>query len=326
MYIGSWKGDLECDRNARVTLKDGTTHCGPWKDGIPVGDWWTCHKMVTHHSKRIADRKKQEGVKKKQALADDSDSDYPVLVLKTLKTTAKEPKDQEIIDLLSSDSEISLGDGDISSLEDDPPNSPSQITATTTAASARNALADDPINSAVSQITSITTAAGIATSQAKMPPTTIAASRSRAPVQHDLVFPPYAPNTEPEVYHHRFRFVRILVDSTRLQMELQAYGSMNNGKNLLELAIQKDKEEQMGVFSFTPKDAARLKNKQLMLDFEFAIGYGNDEKITLPLNEFRTSTIQTLSQGIQRPYVTEYKLVLRQPVFSKDYVFLDLSD
>jgi len=38
--------NVETDDKAVVSLKDGTTRIGPWKDGKPVGDWWTDHQSV----------------------------------------------------------------------------------------------------------------------------------------------------------------------------------------------------------------------------------------------------------------------------------------
>ena len=39
IYRGGYKKGKAHDTNARVTLKDGTTRIGPWKEGLPVGDW-----------------------------------------------------------------------------------------------------------------------------------------------------------------------------------------------------------------------------------------------------------------------------------------------
>ena len=34
------------DASASVTLKDGTTRVGPWREGKPVGDWWKTHELI----------------------------------------------------------------------------------------------------------------------------------------------------------------------------------------------------------------------------------------------------------------------------------------
>lgn len=39
-YRGNFKNDVKDDPCAKVTLKGGPTRVGPWKEGIPVGDWF----------------------------------------------------------------------------------------------------------------------------------------------------------------------------------------------------------------------------------------------------------------------------------------------
>jgi len=46
VYSGTYDDGHSQDESATVTLKDGTTRVGPWKDGMPVGDWWKDHKLV----------------------------------------------------------------------------------------------------------------------------------------------------------------------------------------------------------------------------------------------------------------------------------------
>ena len=49
-YIGKYCRSIKNDWLATVTLKDGTTRVGPWKDGLPVGDCWKDHSSAaTHH-------------------------------------------------------------------------------------------------------------------------------------------------------------------------------------------------------------------------------------------------------------------------------------
>jgi hypothetical protein len=50
LYIGHYKNDLKNDPFAKVILKDGTTRVGPWRDDVPVGDWWKKHKQRTKTS------------------------------------------------------------------------------------------------------------------------------------------------------------------------------------------------------------------------------------------------------------------------------------
>jgi hypothetical protein len=45
-YLGRYLNGHHHDENAIVTLKDGTTRRGPWKDGKPVGDWWKDHEII----------------------------------------------------------------------------------------------------------------------------------------------------------------------------------------------------------------------------------------------------------------------------------------
>jgi hypothetical protein len=47
VYSGKYVNGHSQDKSATVTLKDGTTRVGHWKGGIPVGDWWKNHKIVT---------------------------------------------------------------------------------------------------------------------------------------------------------------------------------------------------------------------------------------------------------------------------------------
>jgi len=46
-YVGGYKQDVKDDKNATVTLKDGTKKYGVWKKGKPIvptnSDWWTDH-------------------------------------------------------------------------------------------------------------------------------------------------------------------------------------------------------------------------------------------------------------------------------------------
>jgi hypothetical protein len=43
-YEGRFKNNLRHDTAAKVVLKDGTTRVGPWKDDIPLRDWWKDHE------------------------------------------------------------------------------------------------------------------------------------------------------------------------------------------------------------------------------------------------------------------------------------------
>lgn len=45
-YYGKYVYGQHDDPNAIVTLKDGTTRKGPWRDGKPVGDWFKDHAVV----------------------------------------------------------------------------------------------------------------------------------------------------------------------------------------------------------------------------------------------------------------------------------------
>jgi hypothetical protein len=47
IYDGLYENDKKNDPKALVTLKDGTMRRGPWKNGTPVGDWWSVHTLVT---------------------------------------------------------------------------------------------------------------------------------------------------------------------------------------------------------------------------------------------------------------------------------------
>ncbi|GAX11180.1 hypothetical protein FisN_9Hh275 [Fistulifera solaris] len=43
LYFGNFKSSKRNDVRATVVLKDGTTRIGPWKNDLPVGDWWQDH-------------------------------------------------------------------------------------------------------------------------------------------------------------------------------------------------------------------------------------------------------------------------------------------
>lgn len=43
LYFGNFESSKRNDLKATVVLKDGTTRIGPWKDDLPVGDWWQDH-------------------------------------------------------------------------------------------------------------------------------------------------------------------------------------------------------------------------------------------------------------------------------------------
>ena len=44
IYVGCYKDFRMNDDDAIVILKDGTTRRGPWKDNVPMGDWWKEHE------------------------------------------------------------------------------------------------------------------------------------------------------------------------------------------------------------------------------------------------------------------------------------------
>lgn len=44
LYFGNFESSKRNDLRATVVLKDGTTRIGPWKDDLPVGDWWQDHE------------------------------------------------------------------------------------------------------------------------------------------------------------------------------------------------------------------------------------------------------------------------------------------
>ena len=46
VYSGTYVNHSREDESATVTLKDGTTRVGPWRNGRPVGDWWKDHTLV----------------------------------------------------------------------------------------------------------------------------------------------------------------------------------------------------------------------------------------------------------------------------------------
>lgn len=54
-YTGNYIESNKNDPSATVTLKDGTTRVGPWKDGSPVGDWWKTHLSAATHQRGLED-------------------------------------------------------------------------------------------------------------------------------------------------------------------------------------------------------------------------------------------------------------------------------
>lgn len=49
-YEGRFKNNLRHDTAAKVILKDGTTRVGPWKDDVPLRDWWKDHEKRRHRA------------------------------------------------------------------------------------------------------------------------------------------------------------------------------------------------------------------------------------------------------------------------------------
>lgn len=45
-YDGEYVNSAKVAKNATVTLKNGMAKIGPWKEGIPVGDWWVDHTTL----------------------------------------------------------------------------------------------------------------------------------------------------------------------------------------------------------------------------------------------------------------------------------------
>ena len=45
-YDGEYVNSAKVAKNATVTLKNGMTKVGPWKGGIPAGDWWVDHTIL----------------------------------------------------------------------------------------------------------------------------------------------------------------------------------------------------------------------------------------------------------------------------------------
>ena len=54
-YEGFFQNGNLHDNTALVSVKDGTTRVGPWRDNLPVGDWWKDHKKIAINSGTVAD-------------------------------------------------------------------------------------------------------------------------------------------------------------------------------------------------------------------------------------------------------------------------------
>jgi hypothetical protein len=46
LYIGGYVRNKKADPNGMALLKDVTSRTGPWRQGLPVGDWWEEHRSV----------------------------------------------------------------------------------------------------------------------------------------------------------------------------------------------------------------------------------------------------------------------------------------